>query len=84
MAMTAAALSDGERALRLLMADTPKNTFVASGHNRQADAAALPLYLPGNGGLLLALALLAQKNLLPGACVEGVVPIWELGDKNPD
>lgn len=84
MAMTAAALGDGERALRLLMADTPKNTFVASGHNRQADAAALPLYLPGNGGLLLALALLAQKNLLPGACVEGVLPIWELGDKNPD
>jgi hypothetical protein len=37
--------------------DVPKNGYLPNGHNRQTDA--LPLYLPGNGGLLAATALMA-------------------------
>ena len=39
--------------------DKPKNTFAVNGHNSQADREDLPLYLPGNGGLLLAVAMMA-------------------------
>jgi len=56
LAMTATRLGEPERAVDALLRDTPKNTFLANGHNRQTDS--LPLYLPGNGGLLAALALM--------------------------
>jgi hypothetical protein len=35
VAMTAAGLGEGERALDILLMDTPKNTWRASGHNWQ-------------------------------------------------
>lgn len=57
MAMTAARLEDPEAAVDALLLDAGKNTFLANGHNRQTDS--LPLYLPGNGGLLAAVALMA-------------------------
>ncbi|WP_026542865.1 hypothetical protein [Paenarthrobacter nicotinovorans] len=57
MAMTAARLEDPEAAVDALLLDTGKNTVLANGHNRQTDS--LPLYLPGNGGLLAAVALMA-------------------------
>lgn len=38
---------------------TPKNTFLANGHNAQGARRDLPLYLPGNGGLLIAVAAMA-------------------------
>jgi len=56
LAMTAARLGDRDAAVDLLLADTPKNGYVASGHNRQTPS--LPVYLPGNGGLLAAVALM--------------------------
>jgi hypothetical protein len=56
LAMTATRLGEPERAVDALLRDTPKNTFLANGHNRQTNS--LPLYLPGNGGLLAALALM--------------------------
>ena len=37
--------------------DTPKNTYRANGHNYQRPG--LTIYLPGNGGLLAAVALMA-------------------------
>jgi hypothetical protein len=40
-----------------LLLDTQKNTYLPNGHNYQDGS--LPAYLPGNGGLLLALAMLA-------------------------
>lgn len=40
-----------------LLQEAPKNTVLVNGHNRQTDS--LPLYLPGNGGLLAAVALMA-------------------------
>jgi hypothetical protein len=59
MAMTACRLGRYEDAVNLLLMDSPKNTYLSNGHNRQEGDAALPLYLPGNGGLLLAAAMLA-------------------------
>jgi hypothetical protein len=57
MAMTAARVGRPGDAVSLLLMDTPKNTYLPNGHNYQD--ARLPLYLPGNGGLLAAIALMA-------------------------
>jgi hypothetical protein len=62
-AMAAASLGERERAIDVLMMDTPKNTWLANGHNWQR--ANLPLYLPGNGGLLLATAHMARTSAFP-------------------
>ncbi len=59
MAMTAARLGLKDLAVDLLLLDTGKNTYSESGHNRQADDLRLTLYLPGNGGLLTAVAMMA-------------------------
>jgi len=59
MAMTACRLGRWEDAVDLLLMDSPKNTFMANGHNRMVGDNALPLYLPGNGGLLIAVAMMA-------------------------
>jgi hypothetical protein len=59
MAMTAARLNMPEEAINLLLMDTPKNTYLANGHNPQGGREDLPLYLPGNAGLLLAVGMLA-------------------------
>lgn len=69
-AMTAAKLGETEIAVDALLLNTPKNGYVQSGHNYQR--ANLPLYLPGNGGLLYAIALMAggwkdaPKQTAPG------------------
>ncbi|MDR0502780.1 MAG: hypothetical protein LBH16_05600 [Treponema sp.] len=59
MAMTACRLGRHKDAMDLLLMDSPKNTWLENGHNRQTGDSALPLYLPGNGGLLLAAAMIA-------------------------
>lgn len=58
IAMTAARLGETKTAINALMIDTPKNRYSANGHNYQRPN--LPLYLPGNGGLLYAIALMAN------------------------
>ena len=57
VAMCAARLGDGATAIDALMMPSPKNTFLANGHNWQTPN--LSVYLPGNGGLLYAVALMA-------------------------
>lgn len=57
-AMTAARLGETATAIDALLLDTPKNHYSANGHNYQRPN--LPLYLPGNGGLLYAIALMAN------------------------
>jgi hypothetical protein len=57
MAMTAARLGRGDLAIQSLLLDTPKNTYLPNGHNYQEER--LPCYLPGNGGLLTAAAMMA-------------------------
>jgi len=59
MAMTACRLGRSKDAVDLLLMDSPKNTCMENGHNRMVGDDALPLYLPGNGGLLLAVAMMA-------------------------
>jgi hypothetical protein len=56
-AMTAARLGEKKTAVDLLMMDTEKNRYLPNGHNWQRQD--LPCYLPGNGGLLYAVALMA-------------------------
>ena len=65
IAMTAAAVGEPETAMDVLMMETPKNTWLPNGHNWQR--ANLPLYLPGNGSLLLASAYLARYQAFPRA-----------------
>ncbi|MGC4042418.1 MAG: hypothetical protein QM758_01285 [Armatimonas sp.] len=57
MAMAAARLGRPDQAIEALLMDSPKNRYLANGHNYQISI--LPLYLPGNGGLLFAVALMA-------------------------
>jgi len=56
LAMTAARLGEPEKAIDALFLDSPKNRYLANGHNYQSLR--LPLYLPGNGGLLTAVAMM--------------------------
>ena len=58
MAMTAVRLGKPEKAIELLLKESPKNCYVISGNNRQVGRKDLPLYLPGNGSLLLAAAIM--------------------------
>jgi hypothetical protein len=57
MAMTAARLGKPDLAVDALLMDTPKNVFRTNGHNHQRPG--LTVYLPGNGGLLYAVAMMA-------------------------
>lgn len=56
-AMCAARLGDGENAVKALLIDKGKNTYLVSGHNYQ-EPKRLRLYLPGNGALLDAVAMM--------------------------
>ena len=58
MAMTATRLGLPQLAVDILLYDTVKNRYVASGNNYQFSRNDLPLYLPGNGTLLLAVAMM--------------------------
>ena len=57
VAMCAARLGEPERAVDALLLDTPKNHYRLNGHNHQRPG--LTIYLPGNGGLLYATAMMA-------------------------
>jgi hypothetical protein len=57
MAMTAARLGRPDLAVDALLMDTPKNVYRVNGHNHQRPG--LTVYLPGNGGLLYAVAMMA-------------------------
>jgi hypothetical protein len=56
-AMTAARLGEPSLAVDALLMTTQKNRYLVNGHNWQREN--LPCYLPGNGGLLYAVALMA-------------------------
>ena len=57
VAMAAARLGQPETALKALLIDTQKNTYLKNGHNYQTPDR-LRLYLPGNGALLSAVAMM--------------------------
>jgi hypothetical protein len=56
-AMTAARLGETSIAIDALLMPAEKNRYLANGHNWQRKN--LPCYLPGNGGLLYAIAMMA-------------------------
>lgn len=57
VAMTAARVGEPALAIDALLMDTPKNRYHPNGHNYQRPG--LTIYLPGNGGLLSATAMMA-------------------------
>ena len=57
LAMTAARLGEPERAVDALLLDTPKNHYALNGQVYQRPG--LTIYLPANGGLLYATAMMA-------------------------
>lgn len=83
MAMTAARLGEGERAIEALLMPQAKNTYLPNGHNFQIEHI-LPIYLPGNGGLLYAVSMMAAgwegapKKHAPGFPDDGSWTVrWE-------
>ena len=82
-AMAAARLGQPETALQALLIDTQKNTYLKQGHNFQT-ADRLRIYLPGNGALLTAIAMMCagwdgcQNPLNPGFPQDGTWNVrWE-------
>ena len=82
LAMTAARLGEPERAIDALFLDTPKNHYALNGHVYQRPG--LTIYLPANGGLLYATALMAAgwdgalKRNAPGFPANGQWNVrWE-------
>lgn len=63
LAMSAASVGRSSRAIDFLMMDAPKNRYLPNGHNYQDQR--LALYLPGNGGLLTAVALMCVEKQFP-------------------
>jgi hypothetical protein len=57
LAMTATRVGVGGSAVDVLLMDRPKNAYLPNGHNPQRGNR-LPIYLPGNGGLLAAVSLM--------------------------
>jgi len=86
-AMTATRLGMPEKALDALFMDVEKNTYLVNGHNYQDKR--LRLYLPGNGGLLAAVAMMCAgydgcKTELPGFPKDGSWKVkWENLSKMP-
>ena len=83
IAMCAARLGDPKTALKALLIDTQKNTYLKNGHNFQT-ADRLRIYLPGNGALLTAIAMMCagwdgcQEPLNPGFPKDGTWNVrWE-------
>jgi hypothetical protein len=83
IAMTATRLGEPETALKALLIDTQKNTYLPNGHNYQT-ADRLRIYLPGNGALLTAIAMMCagwdgcNEPLNPGFPKDGKWNVrWE-------
>ncbi len=86
-AMDAARLGDGEKAVGALLMPKQTNTYLVSGHNYKDER--LRIYLPGNGGLLTAVAMMCagwdgSKGNNPGFPKDGNWNVlWEGLKKMP-
>ena len=80
-AMTATRLGLPEKAIDALLMPVQTNTYLNNGHNYQDDR--LTIYLPGNGGLLAAVAMMCAgydgcKTVNPGFTKNGKWKVrWE-------
>lgn len=81
LAMTASRVGLPELAIDAFFIESKKNLYWPNGHNYQREN--LPLYLPGNGGLLTAVAMMAAgwdgapARHAPGFPETGWVVKWE-------
>ncbi|MDP4276478.1 MAG: hypothetical protein Q8914_02490 [Bacteroidota bacterium] len=86
-AMCAARLGQPEKAVDALLMDRRTNTYLVNGHNYQDGR--LRIYLPGNGGLLSAVAMMCagwdgSKGDCPGFPRNGKWKVrWENLDRMP-
>lgn len=85
-AMTAARLGQPEKAVDALFMGAQTNSYLKNGHNYQEER--LTLYLPGNGGLLTAVAMMCagwdgSEGETPGFPEEGWNIKWEGLEKMP-
>jgi hypothetical protein len=87
LAMTAARVGLPELAIDAFFIESKKNLYWPNGHNYQREN--LPIYLPGNGGLLTAVAMMAAgwdgcpDRHAPGFPETGWVVKWEGLKKMP-
>ncbi len=63
LALSAASLHQEEKAIDFLLMQTNKNKYLLNGHNYQRPN--LAVYLPGNGGLLTAIAKMCISGQFP-------------------
>ena len=81
VAMNAARMDEPQNAVDALLMDKRTNTYLPNGHNYQDNR--LRLYLPGNGGLLTAVAMMCagwdgQEKQNPGFPADGSWDVrWE-------
>ncbi|WP_254413331.1 hypothetical protein [Dyadobacter diqingensis] len=81
VAMTATRLNRPDKAMDALMMDIKTNTYLPNGHNYQDER--LRIYLPGNGGILAAAAMMCAGfdhagNITPGIPKDGKWKVrWE-------
>jgi protein-glucosylgalactosylhydroxylysine glucosidase len=86
-AMTAARLGLPDKAIDALLMNIQTNTYLPNGHNYQDDR--LRIYMPGNGGLLTAIAMMVAgfdgaNQQLPGIPQNGQWKVkWEGLKKMP-
>jgi hypothetical protein len=85
-AMTAARLGKPEKAVDALFMGPQTNTYLKNGHNYQEER--LTLYMPGNGGILTAVAMMCagwdgSEGETPGFPEEGWDIKWEGLEKMP-
>jgi hypothetical protein len=81
LAMCAARVGEPGRAVDALLLDTPKNHFAINGHNYQRPG--LGVYLPGNGSLLYAVAMMAAGwDGGPTNSAPGFPPEWNVRWEN--
>ena len=81
LAMNATRTGDPQAAVDALLMNASKNTFLINGHNPQMGNM-LPIYLPGNGGLLAAVSLMCAgwdscTDDTPGFPTEGWTVLHE-------
>ncbi len=86
-AMTATRLDLPDKAIDALLMPIQTNTYLVNGHNYQDDR--LRIYMPGNGGLLAAIAMMVagydgSKIAMPGIPKDGKWKVkWEGFEKMP-
>ena len=79
VAMTATRLEQPDVALRLLLLNASTNAYLATGYNHPTRSGELTAYLPGNGGTLIALGLMAGGwEGAPDRAAPGFPPSWEV------